>query len=318
MLLRLTFTPSGKHFITYVEKAQKRTAATDGQRAPHGRDTNPGLNRRRNRQPSFSVARQSGDSVFQKILQRNFSMQKKHWLATIRSVLLQNSQPDTANLRASFARRRRSRNPGSITPMLLSDATAFPVEYLEDRTLLSVTATLNGQQLEITLGANNDHAFISFNGGLKVGTTASGTDVFSGSLAQTISSIAILQTASTSGQQVTFSGSNPISGSDGTAASGLSSISIAAGITTVNLQQVLNASSVAGSATTVNLASTGRLQTAVHLAASSGATIAVAAADYTGEGTVAVSSKTITITGPQASTSPNSTPASWTTNSALA
>ena len=27
-------------------------------------------------------------------------MQKKHWLATIRSVLLQNSQLDTANLRA--------------------------------------------------------------------------------------------------------------------------------------------------------------------------------------------------------------------------
>ena len=191
--------------------------------------------------------------------------------------------------------------------MLLADATAFPVEHLEDRTLLSVTAKLTGQQLEITLDENNDHAFISFNGGLKVGTTDSGTNVFSGSLAQTISSIAILQTASTSGQQVTFSGSNAISGSDGTAASGLSSISIAAGITTVNLQQVLNASSVAGSATTVNLASTGRLQTAVHLAASSGATIAAAAADYTGEGTVAVSSKTSTITGPQANTSPNST-----------
>ena len=59
---------------------------------------------------------------------------------------------------------------------------------------------------------NNDHAFISFNGGLKVGTTDSGTNVFSGSLAQTISSIAILQTASKSGQQVTFSDSNAISG----------------------------------------------------------------------------------------------------------
>ena len=71
-------------------------------------------------------------------------MQKKHWLATIRSVLLQNSQLDTANLRASFARRRRSRSQGSITPMLLADATAFPVEHLEDRTLLSVTAKLTG------------------------------------------------------------------------------------------------------------------------------------------------------------------------------
>jgi len=247
-------------------------------------------------------------------------MQNRSWLAALRNRIASHLHSPFAVHGAPAAIRRRRRNAAIQLPVSLELGPALlsGAESLEDRTLLSVTADLSAGVLTVTLTADADHAYISFNGGLKVGTTAGGTNAFDGTTAQTITSLSIVNGGSFTGQQVTFSGTNTISGSNGTTATGLNSISIAAGIDTVNLQQVLNASTVTGSATTVNVASSGRLQTAVHLTASSGSTIAAAAADYTGEGTVEVSNKTVTVTGPQANVSPNSTPASWTNNSALA
>ncbi|MFM7039784.1 MAG: beta strand repeat-containing protein, partial [Planctomycetaceae bacterium] len=220
-------------------------------------------------------------------------MRNSDWFKALRQIASSNANsPATAK-----SRRRHRRQPTQLSAEV-QHATNTPVatEELEDRTLLSVQAELSGGVLTITLSANDDHAFVSFNSGIKVGTTDGGNDVYNGTHSATVSSVVVSNSGSFTGQTVTFSGSNDISGTDGTAATRLTSLTLT-GISTLNLNRGLNlarngydadsqqsqiANSATGTASTVNVNSTtARIQDAISLAAS-GATINVAAGTYTG------------------------------------
>ena len=197
-------------------------------------------------------------------------MQNRSWLAALRNRIASHLHSPFAVHGAPAAIRRRRRNAAIQLPVSLELGPALlsGAESLEDRTLLSVTADLSAGVLTVTLTADADHAYISFNGGLKVGTTAGGTNAFDGTTAQTITSLSIVNGGSFTGQQVTFSGSSQIAGSNGSAAAALSSLSVGTGVSTINLSQVLNATTLTGHANTINLTPGGTVQQAVNLAAS--------------------------------------------------
>ncbi|MGV2338928.1 MAG UNVERIFIED_CONTAM: hypothetical protein LVR18_34580 [Planctomycetaceae bacterium] len=219
-------------------------------------------------------------------------MRKSDWFKALRNLASGDSSVNSPK-----NRRRHRRQPTGLSAEIQHAAkTPAAAEELEDRILLSNTIgyTLQSGVLTITLRRNNDHAFVSFNSGIKVGTTDGGNDVYDGTLSATVSSIVVTNSGSFTGQTVTFSGSNDISGTNGTATTRLTSLTLT-GISTLNLNRGLNlarndansqldqiALSATGTPTTVNVNSTSaRIQDAISLAAS-GATINVAAGTYSG------------------------------------
>ncbi|MFO0534276.1 MAG: beta strand repeat-containing protein [Planctomyces sp.] len=222
-------------------------------------------------------------------------MQNRSWLASLHNLISPHLLSPFADHGAPAAIRRRRRNAALQLPVSLElGLTTLPgIERLEDRTLLSVTTNLSAGVLTVTLTANSAHAYISFNGGLKVGTTANGTDKFDGAVGDTITSLSVVTDGSYSGLQVTFSGNNQIAGSNGSAAAALSSLSVGAGISTVNLSQSLNTTTLSGQASTINLTPAGKVQQAVNLAAANAA-VNLSAGTWTENVTV---DRTLTITG---------------------
>ncbi|MFO0060517.1 MAG: hypothetical protein ACK57O_06545, partial [Planctomyces sp.] len=118
-------------------------------------------------------------------------MQNRTWLASLRNLIVSHLHSPFADHGAPAAIRRRRRNAAMQLPVSLELGlpTLPGIERLEDRTLLSVTANLSAGVLTVTLTDNSAHAYISFNGGLKVGTTANGADKFDGAIGDTITSL---------------------------------------------------------------------------------------------------------------------------------
>jgi len=214
-------------------------------------------------------------------------MQKSVLLNSLRKLI---SRESTV---AAFGRGPRRRSGRAVATRLLAQPAIWQTDSLEDRTLLSVTATLVGSTLTVSLNANNAEAWVSFSSGLKVAANADGSVMaFNGTLANTVTTLIINNNAGYTGVKVNFAGSNTISGTNGTAAVALTSLSVT-GIPTINLSQQISATTVSGTATSLNLspisgaATNGHLPTAVSLTAPSG-TIDIAAGTYTLTGTLTI------------------------------
>lgn len=147
------------------------------------------------------------------------------------------------------------------------------LERLEDRVLLTVSASFSVDTLTVTLGNSGDQAFVSYDGtNIDIGTSDGGRNVYNGNDA--ITKLVIQDAGSNANQTVTFSGS--------LAFPALISVSTI-GIETAAVQQSIpDSTTVSGNTTTVNVSASGRIQDGIDLA-SSGATVDVAAGTYLGD-----------------------------------
>ncbi len=142
-------------------------------------------------------------------------------------------------------------------------------EFLEDRTLLSVSAVFNAGTLTVSLDAADDAVFLQMDSGnIDVGTAGGGQDILADQAGVTTILVQDSSSGGETGQSVTFSVGDAAFSPNVTTA----------GIETANLNQDI-LGSVAGDAATINVASPGSIQDAIDLA-DAGATINVSAGTY--------------------------------------
>ena len=162
------------------------------------------------------------------------------------------------------------------------------VEALEDRLTPVVGASLNAGVLTVTLSAANDHAFLRVDAGnsIDVGTSDGGNQVADNQAP--VTSIVVVDTSpgsSAPGQAVTFSAT----GGTFTQNISLNNIEIA------NVRELITGS-VTGNATTILVDDPGQIQDGVDFAATTGATVNVAAGTFNETVTVG---KSLTLQGAQ-------------------
>ena len=179
---------------------------------------------------------------------------------------------DLASRWRSFQRLRRAVQRHEYIAALSS------TERLEDRTLLTVMATVDGNNvLNVSLDATETAFITNSASGIRVGTTANGTDILTDTMG--IVGIAVTDAGPASGQTVNFDGSADYN------LTGFSGASVSVtGIETINVNETINGNSgsVSFSGQTVNVADAISTANApISLTASDGVTLNGTSADVT-------------------------------------